>query len=84
MVVMLKIAVVEPAGTVMLEGTKAAVPVVHRATERPPEGAAALSVTVPLDVWPPVTVLGLTFTLDTVAAAPARVTLNAVTLLALL
>ena len=50
MVVMLKVAVVEPAATVMFEGTNAAVPVVQSSTDRPPEGAAVVRVTVPVDV----------------------------------
>ena len=61
---MLKVAVVEPAAIVRLLGTYAAAPVVHRSTERPPAGAAAVSVTVPVASVPPATEVGLTVTAD--------------------
>lgn len=46
--VMVKVAVVDPAATVTLTGTNATVPVVQRSTTVPPAGAAALRVTVPV------------------------------------
>src|SRR5262245_25830020 len=60
-------AVDDPPGTVTLAGTVAA-PVLPLASEitSPPLGADPVSVTVPLAVWPPVTVAG-----DTPTAASA-------------
>ena len=57
-----KVAVVDPAAMVTCTGTKATVPVVHRATAMPPAGAAALRVTVPVADVPVVTLVGLTET----------------------
>jgi len=51
--------VVAPAGTVTLAGTAAtAALLLDSATTAPPAGAAALSVTVPVDALPPVTLVG--------------------------
>jgi hypothetical protein len=60
-VVMVKLAVVAPAGTVTLAGTLA-VPGswLDRSTGTPGDGAALASVTVPVADWPPATVVGLT------------------------
>ena len=58
-VVALKVALVAPAATVMLEGTVTAVLLLCRLTTVPPEGAAADRVTVPVDGLPPVTFAGL-------------------------
>jgi hypothetical protein len=53
------VAVVLPAGTVTLPGTVAtAVLLLDRVTTAPPAGAAALRVTVPVDVPPPPTLVG--------------------------
>jgi hypothetical protein len=53
------IALVAPAATVTLEGTLAAfVLLLKSATCAPPDGAAPLSVTVPVDEFPPVTLVG--------------------------
>src|SRR5258708_8375013 len=53
------VALVAPAATVTLEGTRAAVVLLlDNATAAPPVGAAPLSVTVPVDEFPPVTLVG--------------------------
>jgi hypothetical protein len=61
LVVTVKVALVAPAGTITLEGTcPAAVLLLESATCAPPDGAAPLSVTVPVeDSEPPTTVVGL-------------------------
>ncbi len=53
-VLTLKLAFVEPADTVTLDGTEAAELLLERVTTIPPDGAAALSVTVPFKPFPPV------------------------------
>src|SRR5713226_338516 len=59
LVVTVKAALVAPAATVTLEGTLAAVVLLlARATCAPPVGAAPLSVTVPVEEFPPVTLVG--------------------------
>jgi hypothetical protein len=63
-VVMVKVPVVAPAAIVTLLGTYAGSPAVHRSTEKPPAGAAAVSVTVPVALVPPATEVGLTVTAD--------------------
>jgi hypothetical protein len=59
LVVTVNVALVAPAPTVTLAGTVAADPVLERATTAPPLGAAPLSVTVPVDGDPPLTLVGL-------------------------
>ena len=55
------VAVVAPAATVTLEGTVAAtVLLLESAIVAPPAGAAPLSVTVPVEEFPPVTLVGFT------------------------
>lgn len=55
-----KVALVDPAGTVTLDGVVATrVLLLARETTDPPLGAGPLSVTVPLEELPPVTVDGL-------------------------
>ena len=59
-VVMVKLAVDAPAGTVTLVGVAAALGVsLDRLTTAPPDGAAPLSVTVPVALYPIPTVVGL-------------------------
>ena len=54
-------ALVAPAATVTLEGTLAAVVLlVESATCAPPDGAGPLNVTVPVEEFPPVTLVGFT------------------------
>jgi len=59
LVVAVNVALVAPAATVTLAGTAAADALLERATTAPPLGAAPLSVTVPVDDAPPLTLLGL-------------------------
>jgi hypothetical protein len=59
-------AVVLPAATVTLPGTLAAVLLLESETTSPPEGAAALRVTVPVELFPPTTVVGFNVILETV------------------
>jgi len=66
-VVITKFALVEPATTVTLGGTAALELFEYRFTTAPPAGAAANSVTVPVEGVPPTTELGETLTL----ASPA-------------
>ena len=64
-----KFALVAPAGTVTLEGTVAtAMLLLESVTVAPPAGAAALRVTVPVEVLPAVTLLGLRLTEERVVA----------------
>jgi hypothetical protein len=56
-----KVVLVAPVGTVMVSGTVATlVSLLARETMAPPLGAGALSVTVPVEESPPVTLDGLT------------------------
>src|SRR2546425_9356133 len=57
-VLTLKVALVAPAGTITLEGTLAAPLLLESATCAPPAGAGPLNVTVPVEEFPPVTLLG--------------------------
>lgn len=60
--VTLNVPVVAPAAMVMLDGTKAGLPLVHSSTVKPPVGAAAFRVTVPVADTPPLTLVGVTDT----------------------
>ena len=66
-VVTVKFVLEDPAATVTLGGTLAAdVLLLDRVTTAPPEGAAPDSVTVPCDVPPPMTLVGLSVSNDNV------------------
>ena len=74
LVVIVNVADVLPAATVTLVGTcAAAVLLLWNVTVAPPEGAAPLKVTVPVDVAPPTTDVGLLVIEDKVAALMLRV-----------
>ena len=62
LVVMLKVALVALAGTATGDCTWAAALLLDRLTDMPPLGAALVSVTVPMELCPPVTLAGLTVT----------------------
>jgi hypothetical protein len=65
-----KVVLLAPPGMLTLAGTvAAAVLLLERVTTTPEDGAAALNVTVPWDVFPPTTLLGLSVTALTPAAA---------------
>ena len=66
---MVKLALVAPAAMVTLAGTTALVLLLERATVAPPLGAALVSVTVPCELLPPVTLVGLTVSEDKLAGA---------------
>src|SRR5467141_1086006 len=61
-VLTVNVALVPPAGTVTLEGTLAAPLLLASATCAPPAGAGPLSVTVPVEEFPPVTLVGFSET----------------------
>jgi len=70
-VVTCTVARVSPAATVMLAGTVAAeVLLLDRETTVPPLGAGPLSITVPVDGLPPLTLVGLTVSADSVTEPP--------------
>jgi hypothetical protein len=70
LVATVNVAVVDPAETLTLAGTcAAAVLLLDSDTLAPPVGAAPLSVTVPVDELPPVTLVGFRVTEDNVTAA---------------
>jgi hypothetical protein len=67
-VVTVKVALVAPAGTVTLAGTVATpVLLLERETTAPPLGASALSMTVPVEGDPPLTLVGFSVNEDSVA-----------------
>jgi len=59
-VLILNVVVLEPAGTVTVVGTDAAVKLLDSVTTTPPDPAGALRRTVPVALAPPVSVVGLT------------------------
>lgn len=63
-VLMAKVAVVAPAGTVTDAGTTAAAELLVSVTTTPPAGAGDPSVMVPVAAVPPLTLTGLTLTVD--------------------
>src|SRR6266480_3270819 len=58
LVLTVKVALVAPAATVTLEGTRAAPLLLESATGAPPAGAGPLSGTVPVEELPPATLVG--------------------------
>jgi hypothetical protein len=72
LVVTVKVAVLAPAATRTLTGTVAApVLLLERVTVAPPVGAGPVSVTVPVDVLPPMTAIGLKLRLLSASAVVA-------------
>src|SRR5258705_331277 len=61
-VLIVKVALVCPATTVTFAGTVAAALLLDNVTTVPPLGAAAVRVTVPVELVPPITVLGFSAT----------------------
>ena len=75
-VVTVKVPLVDPAATVTLAGSDAAAELSDSDTTAPPLGAAALSLAVPVDDAPPVTLVGLSVS-DVSVTEGALVMLNA-------
>ena len=72
LVVMVNVALVAPAATVTLAGSVATAGLLlDNVTTAPPVGAALVSVTVPCEDPPPVTLVGLTLTLCRLAGGGA-------------
>jgi hypothetical protein len=72
LVLAVNVALVAPAAIVTLDGTLAAVVLLlERVTTAPPDGAAPLNVTVPVEEFPPVTLVGFTETEERVTDAGA-------------
>src|SRR5437867_2931959 len=73
LVLTVKVALVALPGTVTLAGTVATlVLLLERATTAPPLGAGPLSVTVPVEELPPVTLVGLRLSDESVGGAGRR------------
>jgi hypothetical protein len=72
LVATVKVALVAPAATTTLAGVLATlVLLLESATVAPPAGAAALRVTVPVEEFPPVTVVGFSVTDESVGGGGA-------------
>jgi hypothetical protein len=72
LVLTVNVALVAPATTATLEGTRAAPLLLESATVAPPAGAAPLNVTVPVeDCVPPITLVGLSVSDERVAGGGA-------------
>jgi hypothetical protein len=69
LVVAVKVTLVAPCATVTLGGTVAAPTLLESATANPPEGAAAVKLTVPCDAVPPTTLAGFTAIAESEAGA---------------
>ena len=72
-VLTVKVAVVAPAATVTVAGTVALVVLDERLTAVPPVPAGPLRVTVPVELLPPETVVGVSETLESAAGVTVRV-----------
>src|SRR2546422_4640131 len=68
----LKLALVPPGETVTLAGTTAAGLLLESVTCAPPAGAGAFSVTVPVEGLPPVTLVGLRASEETIGGITVR------------
>jgi len=69
LVLTVNVALVAPAATVTLAGTRAAVVLLlERAIRAPPAGPGPLSVTVPVDGFPPTTLTGFSFSAESPGA----------------
>jgi hypothetical protein len=82
-VVTVNVAVVNPAATVTLGGVVAELLLSDNMTVTPPLGAGALSVTVPIELVPPVTVVGFSTTDDRVGPPAEELKFKPVMLLPL-
>ena len=71
----MNVAVVAPAATVILAGTWAAALLLEIVTTAPPAGAGPLSVTVPVEAFPPNTEVGFKLTVLRTAAGDVTVRL---------
>jgi hypothetical protein len=65
-----------PALTVTIAGTGTAAELLIRPTGNPPGGAFAFSVTVPVDIWPPITLDGLNASAVTTGGSSVRVAID--------
>ena len=72
LVLTVNVALVAPAATVTLDGSLAAVVLLlESVTTAPPDGAAPVSITVPVEEFPPVTLVGFSETEERVTDAGA-------------
>src|SRR5215203_2740586 len=76
LVAIAKVALVAPCATDTPAGTVAAVLLLERETAKPPAGAGDVSVTVPCDEAPPVTLAGFTATVESDAGGGGGVTVS--------